>query len=322
MFYWIEEEAIKAKEDSRFFPFYGFLEKNPVKVGELVFKNFKYPNHNAGSYTKKLSWDDIAGYDGVKEMFRGYCRILKNLDYCLKYQPMSELLPKGILLIGPPGTGKTTLAKILGDQADVPFESFGAADFGSSYVNQTAINLQKIFDQAAYPIKKGIAPASILFIDELDAIGRVRGDRDIEGAKTVTTMCVNMNGHKAVDGVVVIGATNRPDVIDPALTRAGRFDEIIEMGYPKERELEGIYKAHIDKRNRHSSNGEVLVGISIDKLVELSKDYTGADVNYIITGALRRAVLFSIGKGNNPRVSTQDLIKEVELYNSSPRKWS
>ena len=188
---------------------------------------------------KKVTFADVAGADEEKEELSEIVEFLKDPS---KYNALGARIPKGVLLVGPPGTGKTLLAKAVAGEANAPFLSISGSDFLEMYVGVGASRVRDLFAQA-----KKSAP-SIIFIDEIDAVGRHRGagmgGGHDEREQTLNQMLVEMDGFVENEGVIVIAATNRPDILDPALLRPGRFDRQITVGYPDIKGREEILKVH------------------------------------------------------------------------------
>jgi len=189
----------------------------------------------------KVSFKDVAGLEGAKEEVEEIVDFLKNPD---KYTSLGGKIPKGALLVGPPGTGKTLLAKAVAGEADVPFFSLSGSDFVEMFVGVGASRVRDLFKQAA------VKSPSIIFIDEIDAIGRARGKNNITGGNderenTLNQLLTEMDGFGTDTNVIVIGATNRADVLDKALMRAGRFDRQIFVDLPDLNEREAIFNVHI-----------------------------------------------------------------------------
>lgn len=243
----------------------------------------------------KVTFDDVAGADEEKEELKELVDFLRDPK---KFQDLGARIPKGVLLVGPPGTGKTLLAKAVAGEADVPFFSISGSDFVEMYVGVGASRVRDLFQQA-----KKESP-SIIFIDEIDAVGRHRGagmgGGHDEREQTLNQMLVEMDGFGINDGVIVIAATNRPDILDPALLRPGRFDRQVTVGYPDIKGREEILKVH--------AKGKPLgPDVELDKIAQQTVGFTGADLENL----LNEAALLAARKGL--RAITMDEIQEASI---------
>lgn len=226
----------------------------------------------------KVKFDDVAGCDEEKEEMK---EIIDYLKYPKKFEKMGARIPKGILLVGPPGTGKTLLAKAVAGEADVPFYSISGSDFVEMFVGVGASRVRSMFENA-----KKTAPCMI-FIDEIDAVGRQRGagigGGHDEREQTLNQLLVEMDGINDNAGIVIIAATNRPDVLDPALLRPGRFDRQITVALPDRNGRRAILEVHA--RNKHLSNE-----IDLDALAKRTPGFSGADLENVLNEASILAV--------------------------------
>ena len=244
---------------------------------------------------KKVTFEDVAGADEEKEELQEIVEFLKDPK---KYIALGARIPKGVLLVGPPGTGKTLLAKAVAGEAGVGFLSISGSDFVELYVGVGASRVRDVFDQA-----KKNSPA-IVFIDEIDAVGRQRGTGlgggHDEREQTLNQLLVEMDGFAANEGVVVLAATNRADVLDPALLRPGRFDRQVYVGLPDIRGREESLRVHV--------RGKPLAeDVDLKRLAQGTPGFTGADLeNLINEGALLAA------RKGHPYISMADL-KEAEI---------
>ena len=244
---------------------------------------------------KKVTFDDVAGADEEKEELQEIVEFLKDPK---KYLALGARIPKGVLLVGPPGTGKTLLAKAVAGEAGVGFLSISGSDFVELYVGVGASRVRDLFEQA-----KKNSPA-IIFIDEIDAVGRPRGTGlgggHDEREQTLNQLLVEMDGFTANEGVVVLAATNRADVLDPALLRPGRFDRQVYVGLPDIRGRKEILEVH--------AKGKPLAeDVDLGQLARGTPGFTGADLeNLINEGALLAA------RKNQKFITMQDL-KDAEI---------
>ena len=222
---------------------------------------------------KKVTFDDVAGADEEKEELQEIVEFLKDPK---KFISIGARIPKGVLLVGPPGTGKTLLAKAVAGEAGVGFLSISGSDFVELYVGVGASRVRDLFEQA-----KKIAPA-IVFIDEIDAVGRQRGTGvgggHDEREQTLNQLLVEMDGFGVNEGVVVLAATNRADVLDPALLRPGRFDRQIYVGLPDIKGREEVLKVHV----KGKPLGE---DVDLRKLAQGTAGFTGADLENLVNEA-------------------------------------
>ena len=228
---------------------------------------------NVNDEKRKTTFDDVAGADEEKEELQEIVDFLKNPK---KYDELGAHVPKGVLLVGPPGTGKTLLARAVAGEAGVAFFSISGSDFVEMFVGVGASRVRDLFDQA----KKN--NPCIIFIDEIDAVGRHRGaglgGGHDEREQTLNQMLVEMDGFGANEGVIIIAATNRPDILDPALTRPGRFDRQVMVGYPDIRGREEILKVHSKKKPLGPD-------VDLSTIAKSTAGFTGADLENLLNEA-------------------------------------
>ena len=222
---------------------------------------------------KKTTFEQVAGADEEKEELSEMVDFLKNPS---KFSALGARIPKGVLLVGPPGTGKTLLARAVAGEADVPFFSISGSDFVEMYVGVGASRVRDLFDKA-----KKDAP-SVIFIDEIDVVGRHRGagmgGGHDEREQTLNQLLVEMDGFGVNEGVIVIAATNRPDILDPALLRPGRFDRQVTVGYPDAKGREAILKVH--------SKGKPLApDVDLKVIANSTAGFVGADLENLLNEA-------------------------------------
>lgn len=243
----------------------------------------------------KITFADVAGAEEEKEEMSEIVDFMKNPR---KYQELGAKIPRGILLLGPPGTGKTLLAKAVAGEANVPFFSISGSDFVEMFVGVGASRVRDLFDQA-----KKHTP-SIIFIDEIDAVGRQRGTGlgggHDEREQTLNQLLVEMDGFTDNQGVIVIAATNRRDILDPALLRPGRFDRQITVGYPDIKGREAILRVH-------TKNKKLAPDISLATIAKGTAGFTGADLANLVNEAALLAAR------NNRKAITQPDIEEATI---------
>ena len=238
---------------------------------EMSFGKAKIKNTN--DEKRKTTFDDVAGADEEKEELAEVVEFLKAPE---KYNKLGARIPKGVLLVGPPGTGKTLLARAVAGEANVPFFSISGSDFVEMYVGVGASRVRDLFNEA-----KKNSP-SIIFIDEIDAVGRHRGagmgGGHDEREQTLNQLLVEMDGFGANEGVIIIAATNRPDILDPALLRPGRFDRQVTVGYPDLKGREAILKVH--------AKGKPLgPDVDLNTIAKTTIGFTGADLENLLNEA-------------------------------------
>lgn len=244
----------------------------------------------------KTSFEDVAGVDESKEELREVVQFLKNPA---EYERLGARMPKGILLIGPPGTGKTLLAKAVAGEAQVPFFSISGSEFVELFVGVGAARVRDLFEQARQK-----APC-IIFIDELDALGKVRSPGIISGGhdekeQTLNQLLAELDGFDTKSGVIILAATNRPEVLDPALLRSGRFDRQVLVDKPDKKGREQILKVHIKKITIQSN-------MNIDSIAALTSGFTGADLANLVN----EAALVATRRKSNV-VQEEDFVAAIE----------
>lgn len=231
----------------------------------------------------RVTFDDVAGIDEAKEEVQEIIEFLKNPK---KFQKLGGRIPKGVLLVGPPGTGKTLLAKAIAGEADVPFFSISGSDFVEMFVGVGASRVRDMFEQG-----KRNAPC-LIFIDEIDAVGRSRfsgiGGGHDEREQTLNALLVEMDGFDTQEGVIIIAATNRPDVLDPALLRPGRFDRQIAIDLPTIDGREAILKMHVRKL-------KLAKGVDLRRIARGTPGFSGAD----LANLLNEAALLAARQGKD-----------------------
>jgi len=248
-----------------------------------------------GDEKRKTTFADVAGADEEKEELSEIVEFLKDPS---KFSSLGARIPKGVLLVGPPGTGKTLLARAVAGEANVPFFSISGSDFVEMYVGVGASRVRDLFDQA-----KKNSP-SIIFIDEIDAVGRHRGagmgGGHDEREQTLNQLLVEMDGFGANEGVIILAATNRPDILDPALLRPGRFDRQVTVGYPDIRGREEILKVH--------AKGKPLApDVDLSVIARSTVGFTGADLENLLNEAALLAAR------NNKKAVTMDEIEDATI---------
>ena len=260
---------------------------------EMSFGKAKIKNTN--DEKRKTTFDDVAGADEEKEELAEVVEFLKAPE---KYNKLGARIPKGVLLVGPPGTGKTLLARAVAGEAGVPFFSISGSDFVEMFVGVGASRVRDLFDQA-----KKNSPC-IIFIDEIDAVGRQRGaglgGGNDEREQTLNQLLVEMDGFSTNDGIIVMAATNRSDILDPALMRPGRFDRQVVVSYPDVNGREAILRVHARKK-------PLAPDVNLKTIAKTTAGFTGADLENL----LNEAALLAARK--DKKAITMDEIKEATV---------
>lgn len=272
--------------------FFVFMMKN---AGGGKMSSFGKTNAKMVPSSKKATFDDVAGADEEKEELKEIVDFLRDNK---KYTEIGARIPKGVLLLGPPGTGKTLLARAVAGEAKVPFFSISGSDFVEMFVGVGASRVRDLFEQA-----KKNAPA-IIFIDEIDAVGRQRGaglgGGHDEREQTLNQLLVEMDGFEDNDSVIVMAATNRRDILDPALLRPGRFDRQILVGYPDVKGREAILKVH-------TRNKPLAPDVDLETIAKSTVGFTGADLENLVN----EASLLAARK--NKKAITKDELEEASI---------
>ena len=254
---------------------------------------------------QKVTFADVAGADEEKQELQEVVDFLRDPE---KFQAIGARIPHGLLLVGPPGTGKTLLARAVAGEAGVQFLSISGSDFVEMYVGVGASRVRDLFDQA-----KKLAPA-IIFIDEIDAVGRKRGSGmgggHDEKEQTLNQLLVEMDGFGRNEGVIVLAATNRPDILDPALLRPGRFDRQIHVGRPDVKGREDVLKVHAKGKKLDES-------VNLKTIARATAGFTGADLSNLLNEA---AILAA--RENRPVLTMEDLNEAMMKIIAGPAKRS
>ena len=254
---------------------------------------------------KKVTFDDVAGADEEKEELEEIVDFLRNPQ---KFTQIGARIPHGILLVGPPGTGKTLLARAVAGEAGVQFLSISGSDFVEMYVGVGASRVRDLFEQA-----KKVAPA-IIFIDEIDAVGRKRGTGlgggHDEKEQTLNQLLVEMDGFGHTEGIIVLAATNRPDILDPALLRPGRFDRQIQVNAPDVKGREEILKVHAKDKKLDDT-------VSLRTVARATSGFTGADLSNLLNEAAIMAA-----RGDRLVINMEDINEALMKIVAGPAKHS
>ncbi|AXH53664.1 ATP-dependent zinc metalloprotease FtsH [Clostridium perfringens] len=289
-----------------FFGLFMFTQQAQNNGGNRGVMNFgKSKAKMANLDGKKVTFKDVAGADEEKGELEEIVDFLKQPK---RYIEMGARIPKGVLLVGPPGTGKTLLAKAIAGEAGVPFFSISGSDFVEMFVGVGASRVRDLFEQA-----KKNAPC-IIFIDEIDAVGRQRGaglgGGHDEREQTLNQLLVEMDGFGVNEGIIMIAATNRPDILDPALLRPGRFDRRILVGAPDVKGREEVLKVHT--RNKHLSED-----VDLKVLAKMTPGFSGADLENLTNEAALLAV-----RGGKSSIDMADIEEAITRVIAGPEKKS
>ena len=278
---------------------------NKQLAGNKSSLDFGKSRARLSSDNNKVTFKDVAGLKEEKEEVRELIDFLKNPK---KFQSLGARIPKGVLLMGPPGTGKTLLAKAVAGEADVPFYFISVSDFVELFVGVGASRVRDMFQQA-----KRNAPC-LIFIDEIDAVGRQRGTGlgggHDEREQTLNQLLTEMDGFGANEGIIIIAATNRPDVLDPALLRPGRFDRQVTVNLPDVREREEILAVH-------AKNKTLADNITLENLAKRTPGFSGADLENL----LNEAALLTVRR-NKKEITMSEIDEATDRVLMGPAKTS
>ena len=290
--------------------FWVYLSRNAQAAGGKIWSFGKSRARQFAGGAVKITFQDVAGVDEAKEELQEVIEFLKDPH---KFTRLGGKIPKGVLLIGPPGTGKTLLAKAVAGEADVPFFSISGSDFVEMFVGVGASRVRDLFEEAKRAAKLG-GKGCIIFVDEIDAVGRQRfagvGGGNDEREQTLNALLVEMDGFGTQEGVIVIAATNRPDVLDSALLRPGRFDRVIYVTEPDIIGREAILKVH-------AKNVKLAPEADLKLVAQRTVGFSGADLANLVN----EAALLAARRGKES-VTMEELGESIERVIAGPARKS
>jgi cell division protease FtsH len=288
--------------------FFWFISYRGSQMGNKIWTFGKSRAKTPGKDSTKLTFADVAGVDEAKEELQEVIEFLKEPK---KFQRLGGKIPKGVLLIGPPGTGKTLLAKAVAGEAEVPFFSLSGSDFVEMFVGVGASRVRDLFDQGRKAAKVS-GKGAIIFIDEIDAVGRLRfsgiGGGHDEREQTLNALLVEMDGFDTQVGLILIAATNRPDTLDPALLRPGRFDRQVVVPLPDILGREAILSVH-------TKNIKLAPNVDLRKVARQTVYFSGAD----LANVCNEAALLAARK-NKESVGEEEMLAAIERVTMGPEK--
>ncbi len=291
--------------------FIWFLGRRGAEMGNKIWSFGKSKAKVSDKGQNKITFKDVAGVDEAKEELQEIIEFLKEPK---KFERLGGKIPRGVLLVGPPGTGKTLLAKAVAGEADVPFFSLSGSDFVEMFVGVGASRVRDLFDQARKAAKASGGKGCIIFIDEIDAVGRQRfagiGGGNDEREQTLNALLVEMDGFNSPSGFILMAATNRPDTLDPALLRPGRFDRRVMVGLPDINGREGILKVHC-------RNIKLDADVDLRKISQQTVYFSGADLANVCNEAALLAA-----RRNRETVGQLEFLNAVERVTLGPEKKS
>ncbi|HEX2185594.1 MAG TPA: ATP-binding protein [Chloroflexota bacterium] len=257
-----------------------------------------FPRSSARDVPSDTSFEDVGGQEEAKRELQSVCLAIRQPE---AYRRWGARPPRGVLLFGPPGTGKTLLARCLAREAEATFVHVRATDIASKWYGEAERRLQSVFDQARR------RQPTVLFFDEIDALARAREDSHEATHRVVSTLLENMDGLETVEGVVVLAATNRPEVVDPALTRPGRFDRLVEVPLPDRAGRQAIFRVHLRKAEAQAGRSlfEPLDRAGWDELLDTSEGFSGAEIAETVRRALEAKVRAGVLEG---RITLTELL--------------
>lgn len=291
--------------------FIWFLGRRGAEMGNKIWSFGKSRAKVSDKGQNKITFKDVAGVDEAKEELQEIIEFLKEPK---KFERLGGKIPRGVLLVGPPGTGKTLLAKAVAGEADVPFFSLSGSDFVEMFVGVGASRVRDLFEQARKAAKASGGKGCIIFIDEIDAVGRQRfagiGGGNDEREQTLNALLVEMDGFNSPSGFILMAATNRPDTLDPALLRPGRFDRRVMVGLPDINGREGILKVHC-------RNIKLDADVDLRKISQQTVYFSGADLANVCNEAALLAA-----RRNRETVGQLEFLNAVERVTLGPEKKS
>ncbi|MBF0521795.1 MAG: ATP-dependent zinc metalloprotease FtsH [Candidatus Omnitrophica bacterium] len=289
--------------------FIWFVSHRGAQMGNKIW-SFGKARTQSQTKDNKVTFKDVAGVDEAKEELQEVIEFLKDPK---KFERLGGKIPKGVLLIGPPGTGKTLLAKAVAGEADVPFFSLSGSDFVEMFVGVGASRVRDLFEKGRRASKTS-GKGAIIFIDEIDAVGRLRfagiGGGNDEREQTLNALLVEMDGFTTQAGLILIAATNRPDTLDPALLRPGRFDRQVVVGLPDINGREGILKVH-------TQTLKLAENVNLSKIAQQTVYFSGADLANVCNEAALLAA-----RNNKQAIEQEDFYKAIERVTMGPEKKS
>ncbi|MGE0267259.1 MAG: ATP-dependent zinc metalloprotease FtsH [Candidatus Omnitrophota bacterium] len=290
--------------------FIWYISQRGAQMGNRIWSFGKSRAKMNTKENNSITFKDVSGVDEAKEELQEVIEFLKDPK---KFERLGGKIPKGVLLVGPPGTGKTLLAKAVAGEAGVPFFSLSGSDFVEMFVGVGASRVRDLFEQGRKASRTS-GKGAIIFIDEIDAVGRLRfagiGGGNDEREQTLNALLVEMDGFNNTGGLILIAATNRPDTLDPALLRPGRFDRQVVVGLPDINGREGILKVH-------SRKIKLAENVDLRKIAQQTVYFSGADLANVCNEAALLAA-----RGNKDSVGMDELYAAVERVTMGPEKKS